>query len=55
MKLYYNAKGKVVKDVSNLIGKQDSYVIKVNKQRCTVTVYAKDGDNGYIIPVKAFV
>lgn len=55
VKLYYNAKGKVVKDVSNLIGKQDSYVIKVNKQRCTVTVYAKDGDNGYIIPVKAFV
>jgi len=55
VKLYYNAKGKLVKDVSNLIGKQDSYVIKVNKQRCTVTVYAKDGDNGYIIPVKAFV
>jgi len=55
VKLYYNAKGELVKDVSNLIGKQESYVIKVNKQRCTVTVYAKDGDNGYIIPVKAFV
>lgn len=55
IKYYYNADNERVKDVSNLIGKQDSYVIKVNKQRATVTVYAKDGDNGYIIPVKAFV
>lgn len=55
LKLYYNAKGNLVKDVSNLIGKRDSYVIKVNKRKCTVTVYAKDGDNGYIIPVKSFV
>lgn len=55
IKYYYNADNERVKDVSNLIGKQSSYVIKVNKQRATVTVYAKDGDNGYIIPVKAFV
>lgn len=55
VKYYYNADGEKVRDVSNLIGKQKSYVIKVNKQRATVTVYAKDGDNGYIIPVKAFV
>lgn len=54
-KLYYNAKGKLVKDVSSIIGKQDNYVIKVNKKQNTVTVYAKDGKNGYIIPVKAFV
>ena len=55
IKLYYNANNEVVQDVSKLIGKQDSYVIKVNKQKCTVTVWAKDGDNGYIIPVKSFV
>ena len=54
-KLYYNTSGKLVKDVSKRIGPQDSYVIKVNKQMNTVTVYAKDGKNGYIIPVKAFV
>lgn len=54
-KLYYNGNGKLVKDVSKLIGKQSSYVIKVNKRKNTVTVYAKDGKNGYIIPVKSFI
>ncbi len=54
-KLYYNEKGEHVKDVSKIIGKQSSYVIKVNKKKNVVTVYAKDGDKGYIIPVKAFV
>lgn len=54
-KLYYNKKGKLVKDVSGIIGKQSSYVIKVNKKKNCVTVYAKDGKRGYIIPVKAFV
>lgn len=41
--------------MSNIIGKQSSYVIKVNKQQNCVTVYAKDGSNGYIIPVKAMI
>lgn len=54
-KLYYTGSGKLVKDVRNKIGKQDSYVIKVNRQRNCITVYAKDGDNGYIIPVVAFI
>lgn len=54
-KFYYNGNGEIVKDVRNIIGKQDSYTIKVNKKMNTVTVYAKDGDNGYIIPVVAFV
>ena len=53
-KLYYDKKGKLVKDVSKIIGKQSSYVIKVNKKKNCVTVYAKDGKRGYIIPVKAF-
>lgn len=53
-KLYYDKNGKLVKDVSSIIGKQSSYVIKVNKKKNCVTVYAKDGKNGYIIPVKAF-
>lgn len=54
-KLYYDSNGKLVKDVSSIIGKQSSYVIKINKKMNTVTVYAKDGSNGYIIPVKAFI
>lgn len=54
-KLYYNSEGKLVKDVSNILGKQSSYRVKVNKQRQTITVYAKDGDNGYIIPVKSMI
>ncbi len=53
-KLYYDKNGKLVKDVSSIIGKQSSYVIKVNKKKNCVTVYAKDGKKGYIIPVKAF-
>lgn len=53
-KLYYDKNGKLVKDVSKIIGKQSSYVIKVNKKKNCVTVYAKDGKKGYIIPVKAF-
>ncbi len=54
-KLYYDASGNQITDVLSIIGDQSSYEIKVNKQCNTVTVYAKDGDNGYIIPVKAFV
>lgn len=53
-KLYYDTNGRLVKDVSGIIGRQSSYVIKVNKKKNCVTVYAKDGKNGYIIPVKAF-
>ena len=55
VKYYYNAKGQKVKDVRNIIGKQDSYEIRVNKSKCAITIYAKDGDNGYIIPVVAFI
>ena len=34
---------------------KSSFVIKVNKTKNTVTIYAKDGSKGYIIPVRAFV
>lgn len=54
-KLYYDASGKLIKDVDQIIGKQSSYVIKINKQCNVVTIYAKDGNNGYIIPVKACI
>lgn len=54
-KVYYDKNGNLVKDLRRIIGPQSSYVIKVNKQRNVVTVYAKDGNNGYIIPVVSFV
>lgn len=53
LKFYFEPSGRLVQDVDSIIGKQGSYVIKVNKTLNCSTVYAKDGDNGYIIPVKA--
>lgn len=52
-KLYY-INDVLQKDVSGIIGPQSSYRADVNRTTCTVTIYAKDGSNGYIIPVKAF-
>lgn len=52
-KFYYQDNEKV-EDVRAIIGTQSSYEIRVNKQMSCVTVYAKDGNNGYIIPVVAF-
>ncbi|MGN0262973.1 MAG: GBS Bsp-like repeat-containing protein [Oliverpabstia sp.] len=52
-KLYY-VDGVLQKDVHNIIGRQSRYVAEVNRQTCTVNIYASDGANGYIIPVIAF-
>ena len=54
-KLYYNSQGKLVTDVSGLIGEQSSYVLMVNKQENVVTVYAKDDGTDSLITVKAFI
>lgn len=54
-KFYYDAAGNLIRNIDHIIGKQSSYRLKVNKQANVVTVYAKDGDNGYIIPVKCFL
>ena len=52
-KFYYKNNVKQT-DVRSLIGAQSSYVIRINKAQSCVTVYAKDGNNGYIIPAVAF-
>ena len=52
---YYFYKNSGVLDqnvASRLIGEQD-YYIHVNRKKCQVTIFAKDGDNGYTIPVRA--
>lgn len=52
-KFYYKNNVKQT-DIRSLIGRQSSYLVKVNKAQSCVTVYAKDGNNGYIIPIVAF-
>ena len=54
-KLYFREDGALVQDVEYLIGPQDEYFIKVYKWGNYLTIFAKDGDNGFIIPVKAFL
>ena len=41
--------------MDGIIGAQSSYQIKINKQANCVTIYAKDGANGYVIPVKSML
>ena len=52
-KFYYKDDVKQL-DLDGIVPRQSSYYIKVNRKTCSVTVYAKDGNNGYIIPVKRF-
>ena len=54
-KYYFNSDGSLCQNVDNIIGVQSSYLIKVNKEANCVTIYASDGANGYIIPVKAML
>lgn len=54
-KLYFDENGHWIQNVDGIIGKQDQYYLTVNTSTNTVTVYAKDGANGFIIPVKAII
>lgn len=53
---FYYVNGKKQTNVSGIIGAQGSYVAKVNRTTCTVTIYANDPNSskGYIVPVIAF-
>lgn len=51
---FYYINGVKQRDLDGILPPQSSYVAKVNRTTCTVTIYAKDGNNGYIIPVKRF-
>ncbi len=55
LKYYFNADGSLCQNVDDIIGRQSSYHIKVNKEANCVTIYASDGANGYVIPVKAML
>lgn len=54
-KVFYNSDGTICQNVDSMIGKQSSYFLKVNTATNTVTVFAQDGANGYIIPVKKMI
>jgi lipoprotein-anchoring transpeptidase ErfK/SrfK len=51
---FYYENGAKLTDVRSKLGAQSTYKIEVNRTCNTVTIYAKDGSNGYIIPVVAF-
>ena len=55
LKFYYDADGKVIKDVEHFLPKKTQYMLKVNTLKCVMTIYAKDGRKGYTIPVKSFL
>ena len=54
-KYYFGEDGKVVTDLEPVLGAKGPYLIRINKQMNTTTIYAKDGANGYIIPYKVFL
>ena len=54
-KYYFDANGRVVTDLEPIMGLTGDYIIKINKSMKTLTVYTKDGDNGYIIPYKVIL
>lgn len=54
-KYYFDETGKLVTDLEPLIGTSVPFLIKINKEMNTTTVYAQDGANGFIIPVKTFL
>ena len=56
-KFYFDKKGQLLQNVTKKLTKKQksSYYIRVNRTASCVTVYAKDGNRGYTIPVIAFV
>ncbi|MEI3238988.1 MAG: DUF4214 domain-containing protein [Lachnospiraceae bacterium] len=54
-KYYFGDNGVLRTDLRNVLGKQSSYFIRIIRDKNVVQVYAKDGSNGYIIPVVNFV
>lgn len=54
-KYYFDETGKVVTNLEPIIGLTGDYILKLNKSMKTLTVYTRDGDNGYILPVKVIL
>lgn len=54
-KYYFAEDGKLVQDLEPIIGAKGSHLIRINKEMNTMTIYVKDGDGGFIIPLKTFL
>ena len=54
-KYYFDETGRMLKDLEPVIGARGPYLISINKQMNTMTIFAKDGEKGFIIPVKSFL
>ena len=54
-KFYFQEDGRLLTDVEPVIGTAGPFDIRINKQMNCLTVYARDGENGFIIPVKSFL
>lgn len=54
-KLYFGRNGKRKLDVTYQLSSSTSFRIEVNLSKNMVMIYAKDGNKGYTIPVKAMV
>lgn len=52
-KYYFDENGNMVTDLRDKV--TGPYLIKVNRSQNCVTVYAEDGDKGFIIPIAAFI
>ena len=55
LKYNFGEDGRMWSDVESLLGSDGPYLIKINKEMNCMTIYAQDGGNGYIIPVKSFL
>lgn len=54
-KYYFDEEGRLLTDLEPVIGANGPFLIRINKEMNCMTVYVKDGDNGYIIPLKSFL
>ena len=54
-KYYFGEDGVMLTDLEPVVGNQGPFLIRINKEMNCMTIYTKDGDNGYIIPVKSFL
>lgn len=55
-KYYFGSDGRMVEDLTDIVGMNSSYYTMINKQQNTVTLYAYDAATGsYCIPVKSML
>jgi len=54
-KYYFDETGKLLTDLEPIVGNNGPFLISINKQMNCMTIFAQDGANGFIIPVKTFL